>query len=297
MSVAAVVITYNPDTGLGARLKAIARECSTVYVVDNGSAEPALKALRKAVKAAKGKLIELGRNTGIAHAQNAGLTVAFKAKAEAVILFDHDSTPRPGFAAALLQTAAALPAPAIAGSRVYDVNLHNFAKHPCRGGLFFARRHCPENGDLYGALMVIASGTLLTRRVYDLVGGMREDFFIDYVDWEYCLRAREKYGVPTVVCGAAVLDHARGERAPRRVLGITVHPPGYSAMRYEHIFRNRARLLRAYFFKSRGFSSFELVATVRDFILLLFEKRPFALMWLALRAWFSGIFQKAADTK
>lgn len=297
MSVAAVVITYNPDAGLGARLKAIARECRLVYVIDNGSATAALKALRSAAKAAKAKLIELGKNTGIAHAQNVGLNLAFKTKAEAVILFDHDSTPRPGFAAALLQTAAALPVPAIVGSRVFDVNLHSFAKHPCQGGLFFARRFCPENGMLADALMVIASGSLVTRRVYGLVGGMREDFFIDYVDWEYCLRAREKFGVPTVVCGAAVLDHARGERVGRRVLGITVHPPGYSAMRYEHIFRNRACLLRAYFFKSRGFSSFELVATVRDLILLLFEQRPFALLWLALRSWFSGLIQKAADTK
>lgn len=297
MSVAAVVITYNPDAGIALRLKAIARECKTVFVVDNGSAAQSLTALRHAVKAARVKLIELGQNTGIAHAQNVGLTLAFNTKAQAVILFDHDSTPRPGFAAALLRTAAAGGKPAIIGSRIYDVNLHSFAKHPCRSGWFFARRFCPENGVLTEALMVIASGTLLPRRVYELVGGMREDFFIDYVDWEYCLRAQKKFSVPTVVCGAAVLDHARGERVGRRVLGITVHPPGYSAMRYGYIFRNRARLLSEYFFRSRAFVCFELIATVRDFLLLFAEDRPFSLMWLALRQWFSGFVQRGAVTK
>ena len=297
MSVAAVVITYNPDADIAARLRAIARECSPVYVIDNGSAEPALKALRKAAKAAKAKLIELGKNTGIAHAQNVGLSLAFKAKDTAAILFDHDSTPRPGFAAALMRAATAEGRPAIIGSRIHDVNLHTFAKHPCRGGWFFARRFCPENGTLTDALMVIASGSLLTRQVYDLVGGMREDFFIDYVDWEYCLRARERFGVPTVVCGAAVLDHARGERAPRRFLGLTVHPPGYSALRYGYIFRNRARLFRSYFFKNRAFIAFEFVATVRDFVLLVCEKQPLKLLWLALRSWFSGFIQKPATAE
>lgn len=289
MSVAAVVITYNPDADFGARLKAIVRECRTVYVVDNGSALPALTALRKATKTAKAKLIELGRNTGIAHAQNVGLTIAFKTKAQAVILFDHDSTPRTGFAAALLRAAAAEPRATIIGSRIFDVNLRSFAKHPCRGGLFFTRRFCPENGILADALMVIASGTLVTRQVFDLVGGMREDFFIDYVDWEYCLRAQEKFAVPTVVCGAAVLEHARGERKPRRILRLNVYPPGYSAMRYGYIFRNRARLLSEYFLKSRAFVCFELVATARDFLLLIAEYRPLSLMWLAVRQWFSGL--------
>lgn len=297
MSLAAVVITYNPDPGITPRLKAIARECRTVYVVDNGSTAPALVVLRKAAKAAKAKLVELRENTGIAHAQNVGLTLAFKNKAQAVILFDHDSTPRAGFAAALLHAASAYGKPAIIGSRIFDVNLQAFAKHPCRGGLLFARRFCPESGILTEALMVIASGTLVTRKVFDMVGGMREDFFIDYVDWEYCLRAREKFGVPTVVCGAAVLEHARGERKPRRVLGVTLYPPGYSAMRYGYIFRNRARLIREYFMKSRAFVAFEMVATLRDFLLLVAEKQPFGLMWLALRSWFSGLLQKSAVTK
>lgn len=291
MRIAAVVITYNADQDFSLRLKAIARECRTVYVIDNGSNAAALGVLRKATKAAKAKLVELGKNTGIAHAQNVGLTLAFENKAQAVILFDHDSTPRAGFAAALLHTAAAYDQATIIGSRIFDVNLQAFAKHPCRGGMFFARRFCPDNGILTDALMVIASGTLVTRKVFDLVGGMREDFFIDYVDWEYCLRAREKFGVPTMVCGAAVLEHARGERKPRRVLGVTLHPPGYSAMRYGYIFRNRARLLREYFVKSRAFVAFEMVATLRDFLLLAAEQRPFALMWLALRSWFGGFFK------
>lgn len=296
MSLAAVVITYNPDSGIALRLKAIARECRTVYVVDNGSTATALSVLRKAARAAKAKLVELHENTGIAHAQNFGLTLAFQHKARAVILFDHDSTPRPGFAVALSRTAAA-GKPAIIGSRIYDVNMQSFAKHPCRGGLFFARRFCPENGILADALMVIASGTLVTRQVFDMVGGMREDFFIDYVDWEYCLRAREKFGVPTVVCGTAVLEHARGVRKPRRVLGVTLHPPGYSVMRYGYIFRNRARLLREYFLKNRAFVAFEMVATLRDFFLLLAEKCPFGLVWLALRSWVTGLLQKSAPTK
>lgn len=287
MSVAAVIITYNPDEKFSERLTAIARECGSVYVVDNGSKNQA--ALKKITKRPRVKLLALGQNTGIAHAQNVGLSAAFEAGAEAVIMFDHDSAPRPGMSKAL---SAAAGQGRIAGPRIFDINKKVFARHPCYGGLFFRRQLAPENGVLEGAMMVIASGCLIPRTVYERVGGMRNSLFIDYVDWEYCLRAWHAYGVPAVIAGGAVLDHARGERSGRKIGPLTFFPPGYSAFRYGHIFRNRARLLKTYVFRNRAFAAFEFVSLVRDTLLLLLEPRPFSLLWLALTSWFSGLLKR-----
>jgi rhamnosyltransferase len=283
---AAVIITYNPDDKFGERLTAIARECAKVFVVDNGSTNQ--EALRKSAKRSGVKLILLGQNTGIAHAQNVGISAAFGAGAEAVILFDHDSVPRPGFSKILL---AAAGVTRIAGPRIYDVNRQCFALHPCYAGLFFRRRPAPAGGVLESAMMVIASGCLIPRAVYERVGGMRAEYFIDYVDWEYCLRARHKFGIKTVVAGAAVLDHSRGERRGRRLGPFTLYPPGYSHWRYEHIFRNRAALLREYLFKDRAFVAFEFVSLARDFLLLASEQKPFSLCWLAIKSWCGGFFR------
>ncbi len=284
MGVAAVIVTYNPDEKFGDRLTAISRECGRVYVVDNGSKDQVT--LKKITKRPRVKLLALGQNTGIAHAQNVGLTAAFASGADAVILFDHDSAPRPGLAKTLLSAAGGLR---IAGPRVYDINKKSFALHPCYSRFFFRRRKAPESGVLESVMMVIASGCMIPRAVYEKAGGMRENYFIDYVDWEYCLRARHRFGIETVVAGAAVLDHARGERREKKVGPLTVYPPGYSAFRYSHIFRNRGLLLREYLFKDLSFVAFECVSLVRDFALLTAEAKPFSLIWMALRQWLSSL--------
>ncbi len=278
---------------------AIRRECGKVFVIDNGSAPASLKALRAAAKKARVTLIELGENTGIAHAQNVGLELAFKARAEAVLLFDHDSTPLAGYTKAILAAYAGLrvrlKAPVILGGRVYDVNKREYARHPLYTRFGFTRRGAAAGEILGPALMVIASGSLVSREVYEKIGGMREDLFIDYVDWEFCLRARAKGGFQTYITGDAVLEHARGVRTGKKVFGFVLYPPGYSAFRYGYIFRNRARMLREYFFKNRAFVFFEVVSFVRDVLLILAEPRPFRLLAIAVKAWFGGMFWRAAN--
>lgn len=154
--------------------------------------------------------------------------------------------------------------------------------------MFFKRVPCPEKGILPDAVMAIASGTLISRAVYQAVGGMRDELFIDYVDWEYCLRAAQKFRIATAIAGGAVLHHARGERKPQRFLGLTIYPPGYSTFRIRYLFSNRARLLREYLFRNRAFVFFELAALVRDFLLLPFETGGWSKFFLALRSWFGG---------
>lgn len=286
---AAVVVAYNPDTDFPPRLKAIIRECKPVYIVDNGSSQGALKLLRTACAKHKAKLITLGKNTGIAHAQNVGLTLAFEKGADAVVLFDHDSTPQAGFTARMRQAVAKVGVNAIIGAQVFDVNKRMYSKFPVYRGLFFRRLPCAPSTILPDAIFAIASGTLITRAVYEHVGGMRADYFIDYVDWEYCLRARHRYGIATVINGAALLHHARGERVGRRFCGMAFYPPGYSPMRYGYIFRNRARLLREYFFRDRAFVAFELLSLVRDTLLLFLEPQRFKKIATACGSWFRGL--------
>lgn len=286
---AAVVVAYNPDTDFPPRLKAIIRECKPVYIVDNGSSQGALKLLRTACAKHKAKLIALGKNTGIAHAQNVGLTLAFQKGADGVLLFDHDSTPQRGFTASMRQASANVGENTIIGAQIFDVNKRAFSKYPVYRGFFFRRVACPPSAILPDAVFAIASGSLITRAVYERVGRMRDDYFIDYVDWEYCLRSRHRHGIATVICGAALLHHARGERVGRRFCGMAFYPPGYSPMRYGYIFRNRARLLREYFFRDRAFVAFELLSLVRDTLLLFLEPQRFKKIATACGSWFRGL--------
>lgn len=120
---------------------------------------------------------------------------------------------------------------------------------------------------------------------------MCEELFIDYVDWEFCLRAWHGKGIEIVVAGNAVLEHARGKRTGKKFGPFMVFPPGYSAFRYQQIFLNRARLLRTYFFRDRAFVAFEILSLARDFALVLLERHGWSLLYLAIKSWFIGLFK------
>lgn len=281
MKTGAVIIAYNPDAGFAQRIEAIVRETRYVWIIDNGSMQPPrLKSTQ---------LISLGQNMGIAHAQNVGLDLAFSAGCDGVILFDHDSVPQQGFTPALWTSYTENGARCIVGARIFDRNTREFAKHPVRQGLFFKR--ASSDLPITNALLAIASGTLITRKIFEAVGRMRADFFIDYVDWEYCLRAYHVFNIPTVISPNAILEHARGVRKPRKFLWFVIHPPGYSEMRYGHIFTNRSRLLRQYWRRDRAFVGFEAVTMVRDLLLIPFENGGWRKLVLALRSWLYGLFK------
>lgn len=80
----------------------------------------------------------------------------------------------------------------------------------------------------------IASGTLVSKRAVQCAGMMREDLFIDYVDFEWCWRATAAgcriLAVPTVV-----IEHRLGDDV-KQLLGKSVRLR--SDIRYYYIIRN-----------------------------------------------------------
>jgi len=90
--------------------------------------------------------------------------------------------------------------------------------------------------------IAITSGNMLNLELYKENGPCREDFFIDFVDIEYCLRAKKK-GLRVTTLDSVVMEHHIGK--PRKVLFFTTtnHPP---SRRY-YITRNRIAVWREYF--------------------------------------------------
>src|SRR5260370_9600263 len=61
---------------------------------------------------------------------------------------------------------------------------------------------------------VISSGSLVRSEVVQKVGFPRADFFIDFVDFKYCLRLRHR-GYQIALVRDSLLDHS--VRTPRRL--------------------------------------------------------------------------------
>ena len=87
---------------------------------------------------------------------------------------------------------------------------------------------------------VITSGSFIPISVLDEVGLMREELFIDFVDIEWCLRAR-KQGYEIVAINKVMIDHYLGDYA---VHFMGHHYPIHSPLRMYYYFRNAMYLYR-----------------------------------------------------
>jgi len=249
-SIAAVVVTFNPDERVTERLAAIRREVGRLVIVDNGSSPEIRTVLANWAEINDATVLANAENRGLAAALNQGLVWGGSAGCEWVITFDQDSTPQSGLAAALLATAQS---PAVS-ERVAVVGAHTFDERSGREDYWmqpawfgFRRVRCKEV-DLSGVTFVITSGALTRVQAWRELGGFDEGLFIDYLDHDLCLKAR-KSGWQVLVSSAARLAHNLGSKRGVVVAGRTVRPTFHSAGRHYYIARNRLIMWKRHAFR------------------------------------------------
>ncbi len=222
---AAVVTTYKPDAQFFARFAATMAFCERFIVVDNTPgghrfADPESEAVQ---------ILQDGQNKGLGRALNIGIDAARQAGVRAVILFDQDSSPSEGFLRDLLDTLAA----ACAGGdeRVCVGPLHLDDAQP---GKTPQRAAAPSR---LAPVTCLATSGMLFR--IDALGAdecFTEDFFLDFVDFDWCWRlGRRQWKFYRAI--DITMPHRLG-LAQRRFLGMTYHVPAP----YRHYFQFRDTL-------------------------------------------------------
>lgn len=237
-SVCAVIVTYHPNTEMLENIPQIFKQVQGVVVVDNGSDSAELESLRVASGSLGFNLIENDDNFGVAEALNQGVRWAKDKGYPWVILFDQDSGITEGFVQQMFTT--------------WDEHAHRE-----RVGSIHPRYVDPETGVEMvvprdgdgGPLLPMTSGALMPAWIFDNVGWFASEYFIDFVDWEYCFRIRAA-GYLVVDSESAMLLHVPGNPEEKRILGHTFHLSHHNAMRRYYISRN------CIFFYSKYFRSF-----------------------------------------
>ena len=189
-SVVCVVITFNPDEGLlRAQTRQLSPQVSAIVWVDNHSSVPV-----SAWAAELGvTLVSLSENRGVACAQNIGVAWAKKINADAVLLMDHDSIPASDMVSQLWRVMASIPTVAAVGPHYDDPRgaSGSFTPFIQITGLSMRRLYRqPLTEDSVEVDHLIASGCLIRMSAWEHIGPMREQLFVDFVDVEWCLRAR-----------------------------------------------------------------------------------------------------------
>ena len=250
----AVVVAFFPDARKFVPLvESLCRQAQGVIVVDNTPAEGAgaamamLEPLRE--RFPELQLAALGENLGIAAAQNIGIRLAIERGDEYVLLSDQDSRPGEGMVAALVATARELQASGALVGCVCPVYFDEVT-----GQSFGLQTQTPERF-LYDntpgesampwveVVTAISSGSLLPVRTLQRVGGMREDFFIDQVDMEWCHRARS-HGFANFGTARARLAHSLGDAPLRAWCFGWRYLSEYPPTRLYYRFRNFVLLAR-----------------------------------------------------
>jgi rhamnosyltransferase len=241
---AAIIVTYQPNQR---RLLTLVNQCAKdldwVLIVDNGSRENVLSWLETHTQ--KVETILAKENLGIAKAQNIGISRARELGADQVILFDQDSDLASGTLSTLIAAVEDLQKEghkvACVGPRYLDKRQNNAIPFFRIEGLRLVREVCREAAHYVPVDHLIASGSVIPIGTLDSVGGMQEDLFIDYVDLEWCERAKSKGFQSYGIC-AAQMEHALGDE-PIAFMGV--YYPSRSPLRHYYMCRNAIWMYRS----------------------------------------------------
>jgi rhamnosyltransferase len=281
--VCAVLVTYHPDSDFPGRLRRIAPQTGGTVIVDNGSSEPSLSMLREVAVSESLPLIENGANLGIALALNIGIRHALAHGYSWALLLDQDTRVDEDIVRTLLATRASFAdcgRLAVVGSRFRDTHGRPAETIPLGAG----------GADWQEVESVITSGSLLSLQAYAAVGPFRDEFFIDYVDTEYCLRSRAA-GYRVIESLTPLMSHTVGTPSQHRLLGKQKWTTNHSAERRYYIARNNTVLLREYG-TSRG-GSWQWKSLVRCFRLCkriaLFERDKASKIIAVAQGWWDAM--------
>lgn len=277
-----IIVCYRPDVPALVRLcRNILLDGSKVILVDNTE----VPYLESSMVPEGCRLITLGFNSGIAHAQNIGVAEALAAGAAVLLFFDQDSKVAPGFLNSLLGSINAGIPEIVSPLCVDDVTgSAEPAMRVNRYG-FSMMVHDADARARYPVDIVISSGTAVTREVFATAGTFDEELFIDYVDAEWCLRCRSR-NIPIYVAPTSVMRHSVGSGRIRvGPFSLVVHSPArcYYQIRNSFLLFRRPHVPRVFALKQL------LVSISSRFILLFFVKDRFSYLKSYLFAVRDGI--------
>lgn len=265
--IAAVITLYNPDDKVIQRSEKILPYVEKLYLVDN-SENP--NRILKSFVNNKVEYIQNYQNLGIAEALNIAVKKAISERFTFLLTLDQDSY----FENDSLQKLI------LSIRDEEDIAIYS----PFHKNKFFTNP--PKNLEFEEMSDVMTSGNLLNLSIAQRVGFFREDYFIDYVDIEYCLRLR-KNGYKILRINSSMLLHNEANLTKKSFFGRTVYPPNHKPFRWYYKIRNYLYLRDEYVSIFPEYFTKEKVNIRNNIIkLLLFEPKKFSKLKYIIKGFF-----------
>lgn len=188
--IASVTILYNYDKNILENIKSYENLVNEVVLIDNSVSSEYYHKYEKILN--KYTYISMNGNVGIAKALNAGIDYLKSKEYEWVLTLDQDSKLE---------------------NNILDIYREYINNNDCEKIIIlspqyiFDRFISSKPYDTKELKYVMQSANLLNIDKFYKVGKFKEEFFIDMVDYEFCLRAH-KFGYKIISCGNAKLNHS-----------------------------------------------------------------------------------------
>ena len=230
--VLAVVVSYNGLQKIRQTVDVLRRQVRHIHIVDNGSDGESLGVLESLEREPAVTVERLGENRGIGYALNRGVQRARQMGFTWLLTMDQDSV--------------------VDGSLVeaYRAAVERDPGLVCLAPRITTRS---RKKDVAGGVIsyAITSGNLVRVSVFDQIGFYDEGFFVDCIDFDFCLRLRraghEVHRVP-----AALMEHQLGDSVdlPKAVRKYYAR---HSPVRRYYMYRNFLYMAERYLFDFPGF--------------------------------------------
>ena len=268
------IVTYNPDVGtLKTNILALMSQVKELCIVDNASADVAkLEILLDEDLAGYNiHLIKNDGNKGIATGLNQLIEYAHSTGYEWILTMDQDSTALPGMMDEYCRYLE-YPDVAMITPCVLQSELDN------------------STGDMEYIDKCITSGCLTSVAAMQNIGGFDDNLFIDYVDFDACVRLT-KAGYRILRVNKILIRHKVGNATPLKLFGRNIYIRGNlveiyhePVIRTYYLFRNLVIFMRKHGKDSRGFTSVPHIIW-RAFLVVACEKPK----WPKIKAIVTGI--------
>ena len=201
MKVAGIVVLYNFNKKVVENIRTYTKYCEIVYAIDNSDKKNNL--LEELNKIENLEYISLGENKGIAKALNVGIEKAKENGYKWALTMDQDSY----FTENLLDKYEKI------------IKIKNTDKIAIISPTYKYDKKKLETFSGYKQVeYIMQSANLINIKIWEEIGKFKEEFFIDVVDYEYCLRCNKKeYKI--IQSGEAVLEHSPAITKSKKILG------------------------------------------------------------------------------
>ncbi len=235
--VCAIIVTYHPQLSIIENVERLRPQVTEIVVIDNGSAAKSEILLSQLEKIPGLRIIRNAKNLGIAAALNTGIKYAGDAHYDWVATFDQDSTVTPDFVSSMFAAYESCP---------FKNEVALISPIHCVSEEEWKKKHAGRARKNFSLIRVaMTSGSLIKASAFLDTGLYDEGMFIDYVDFDFCLRLWQ-HGYKLVRSCRSCLLHHLGALEAYSFLGFPITITSHSALRRYYIMRNRIIMYRRY---------------------------------------------------